>query len=310
MVIFPYYGIQYLLKDPRQRKLRYSDLGEYIDFMGTPVLCLIADTISFILCFAFLMCICLQAELPTDPFQFSMGYEYILWACVVGQIYTETIQLRKLGWKNYVTHFWNVVDILIIIILLTTAGIRIYTVSLSPGYDNPSEFPDSLQKHISIAWILYGILGFLQTIKFLSLTDANNVLGPLQLAMKSMIEDLLQILVLLIFVQFGFSVCIYVVMRQIPALYPDRNVDGADLGNIEYLFSDIWQTYATLFWALFGFIDFIQDMRMREEKTMAINLLFYLVFAAYLMMSAVLLLNMLIAMLTTTFERIQHQSGE
>ena len=264
-MIFPYYGIQYIMKDPRQRKLRYSDLGEYIDFMGTPVLCLIADTISFILCFSFLIKICLQDELPTEPMAFAMGYEYILWACIVGQIYTETIQLRKLGWKKYVTHFWNCIDVFIIFILIVAAGIRIYTIQLT-------EYQPLLT---SIAWILYGVLGFLQTIKFISLTDSSNVLGPLQLAMKSMIGDLTQIMVLLSAMLFGFSICIYVVMRQLPNIYGESVI-------VPRRFQNLSQTVATLFWSLFGFIDFLEDMREKEEsRSMEIYVFFYLVFAGW-----------------------------
>ena len=267
-MIFPYYGIQYLLKDPRQRKLRYSDLGEYIDFMATPVLCLIADTISFILCFAFLIKICLQDELPSRPLEFSMGYEYILWACVVGQIYTETIQLRKLGWKKYVTHFWNCIDILIIVTLVVAAGVRIYTL----------QFTVIRPLLTSATWILYGLLGFLQTIKFISLTDSSNVLGPLQLAMKSMIADLFQIMVLLGAMLFGFSLCIFVVMRQLPNIY--QEADNGNPVSVPWRFSSLAQTVATLFWSLFGFIDFLDEMRETEEsKAIEIYITFYLIFA-------------------------------
>ncbi|XP_063681304.1 transient receptor potential-gamma protein-like isoform X3 [Bolinopsis microptera] len=297
VLIFPFYGVQYLMKDPRQRKLRYSDLGEYIDFMGTPVLCLIADSISFILCFAFLLAICLQEELPTRSTQFEMFFEYILWSCIVGQIYTEFIQLRKLGWKNYLTHFWNQVDILIIVLLFATAGVRIYTINkIEPG----RELTEHDEFYQSIAWIMYGTLGFLQTIKFLSLTDSNNVIGPLQLAMKSMIGDLMQIMLLLIIILVAFSVTIMVLMKQIPHLYPGEEIPNN--------FKSLPNTIATLLWALFGFIDFIEKMRDDEDKKMGVYVIFYIIFTAYLLMSAVLLLNMLIAMLTTTFERIQHQS--
>ncbi|KAL5254037.1 hypothetical protein ACHWQZ_G013706 [Mnemiopsis leidyi] len=305
VLIFPFYGVQYLLKDPRQRKLRYSDLGEYIDFMGTPVLCLIADTISFILCFGFLLAICLQEELPVRSTQYEMFYEYILWSCIVGQIYTEFIQLRKLGWKNYVTHFWNQIDILIIFILFGTAGLRIatlYNIDSLPLVDGERDFTgaDQIKSQQSVAWVMYGVLGFLQTIKFLSLTDSNNVLGPLQLAMKSMIGDLMQIMLLLLTILVGFSVTIMVLMKQIPELYKGKEVPPN--------FQDLLSTIATLLWALFGFIDFIEEMRRNEGDMLGVYVAFYVIFAAYLFMSAVLLLNMLIAMLTTTFERIQHQS--
>ena len=277
-MIFPFYGIQYLMKDPRQRKLRYSDLGEYIDFMGTPVLCLIADTISFILCFAFLLTICLQEKLPTGSTQFEMFYEYILWSCIVGQIYTEFIQLRKLGWKNYVTHFWNQVDILIILLLFATAAVRIYTIC-NIDIDNGEE----LVQTQSIAWIMYGGLGFLQTIKFLSLTDSNNVLGPLQLAMKSMIVDLMQIMLLLLTILVGFSVTIMVLMKQIPSLYGTNTTAPSngteELPDSAKNFDGLFKTIATLLWALFGYIDFIENMRQEEDKRLGVYVAFYVIFA-------------------------------
>lgn len=276
VLIFPFYGVQYLLKDPRQRKLRYSDLGEYIDFMGTPVLCLIADTISFILCFGFLLAICLQEELPVRSTQYEMFYEYILWSCIVGQIYTEFIQLRKLGWKNYVTHFWNQIDILIIFILFGTAGLRIatlYNIDSLPLVDGERDFTgaDQIKSQQSVAWVMYGVLGFLQTIKFLSLTDSNNVLGPLQLAMKSMIGDLMQIMLLLLTILVGFSVTIMVLMKQIPELYKGKEVPPN--------FQDLLSTIATLLWALFGFIDFIEEMRRNEGDMLGVYVAFYVIFA-------------------------------
>ena len=268
VLIFPFYGIQYLMKDSRQRKLRYSDLGEYIDFMGTPVLCLIADTISFILCFAFLLAICLQEALPTRSTQYEMFYEYILWSCIVGQIYTEFIQLRKLGWKNYVTHFWNQLDIIIIVLLFATAGVRIYTVNkIEPGI----ALTEDDEFYQSFAWIMYGALGFLQTIKFLSLADSNNVIGPLQLAMKSMIGDLMQIMLLLLTILFAFSVVLMVLMKQIPHLYPGQEVPSN--------FANLMKTVYTLLWALFGFIDFIEKMRDDEDKVYGVYVIFYIILA-------------------------------
>jgi type III secretory pathway component EscU len=118
---------------------------------------------------------------------------------------------------------------------------------------------------------MYGVLGFLQTIKFLSLTDSNNVLGPLQLAMKSMIGDLMQIMLLLLTILVGFSVTIMVLMRQIPFLYEDEVVPPQ--------FESLFKTIATLLWALFGFIDFIEHMREVEDKVLGIYVAFYVVFA-------------------------------
>lgn len=124
---------------------------------------------------------------------------------------------------------------------------------------------------------MYGILGFLQTIKFLSLTDSHNVFGPLQLAMKSMIGDLMQIMLLLIFVIIGFSVGIMVLMKQIPNLYR-KSADDKTI-KIPAQFESLGKTIATLVWSLFGFIDFIEGMRAEEDKMLGIYVCFYLIFA-------------------------------
>ena len=289
VLIFPIYFFRYIRQDSRTRKLKYSDLGEYIDFMGTPVLCLIADTISFCICFCLLLKVCLAECLPLQALQFDMGYEYILWSCILGQIYTEVIQLRKLGWKNYATHFWNVLDMLIISLMCVAAGIRVYTIHLACGLpDNLLEMNCNrtmtldnkifwnlnldtsdeglygrIENYVGVAWMFYGFLGYLQTIKFISLTDSHNVLGPLQLAMKSMIEDLCQILVLLSGFVLSFSICITVTMSQIYRFY--RETQGISGQEIPQEFKNLEQTAMTHHWSLFGFIDFIDELRGERE---------------------------------------------
>lgn len=97
-------------------------------------------------------------------------------------------------------------------------------------------------KHQKIkSFVLLDISSYCQllTLSFLSITDASYILGPLQLAMKSMIKDLILILVMLIVVIFAFSLAIYVTFQQLPVLYgpgADIPVGFGDLGSTLRLF--------------------------------------------------------------------------
>ena len=89
--------------------------------------------------------------------------------------------------------------------------------------------------------------------------------------MKSMIKDLILILVMLVVVIFAFSLAIYVNFQQLPVIYGT----GTD---IPVGFSDLFQTISTLFWSLFGLIDFMLDIRAVEGGKEGIFVIFYITY--------------------------------
>ena len=286
VILFPYYGILYLNMG-KHRKLKYSYLGEYIEFMKTPLLCLIADTIAYFLCLTMLICICVTDELSLQYNHLYNGFEYVLWSCILGQTYTEAIQVRKLGWKKYFTHFWNLVDLTIIVITMVAIGFRMYSII---SYHNDQTLDKEKVNLQAISGLLYGVLCFVQTIKILSITDASYILGPLQLAMKSMMRDLVLIFILLTTVILSFSLAIFVTMQQIKRFYGDQSAIVTEKDNstkyttsenkgVPELFETFGQTLATLFWALFGFIDFVAEIRQQEKGKETVFIFFYILFA-------------------------------
>lgn len=66
-------------------------------------------------------------------------------------------------------------------------------------------------------------------------------------------------------------------------------------------------TFDILFFALFGLKE-LQDFRIEKAQPEWTQLLFKLVYAVYLLISIIVLINLLIAMMSDTYQRIQAQS--
>lgn len=149
------------------------------------------------------------------------------------------------------------------------------------------------------------VMSFLRPICF---TVMSRHVGPMQISLGGMMFDICKFLLIFSFVWFAFSLG----MNQ---LYSSYSYDARTLcesqndpiANCKQPFDTIPNTMMTLFWALFGLPDLdILDLKaVRQDFTETVGLLLY---AAYHVIAIVVLLNVLIAMMSSTYTRIEEDA--
>ncbi|XP_030853015.1 short transient receptor potential channel 5-like [Strongylocentrotus purpuratus] len=149
------------------------------------------------------------------------------------------------------------------------------------------------------------VLSFLRPICY---TVMNRHVGPMQISLGNMMFDICKFLLIFCFVWFAFSLG----MNQLYGYYSYITRVICDTNNpmeehCKQPFETVQYTMSTLFWALFGLPEMnIVDIRgVDHEFTETVGLMLY---AAYHVIAIVVLLNVLIAMMSNTYTRIEDDS--
>ncbi|XP_061190896.1 transient receptor potential cation channel subfamily M member 8-like [Saccostrea echinata] len=200
--------------------------------------------------------------------------------------------------KRYLYDFWNVVDLLSYALLITALFVRHF---------HPSET-------FTIARRMFSLSLLVMYLRFLEVFLIHRRMGPTLIMIKEMLKDLFSFLFLAMFVVFGVGIYYHA------NLWPDHQTiwDG-DWTNWR-----IWTIIYYPYWQLYGesFSEFLQgedlsdctnitsvweadpsiDRCPQEDWTVLAISAFYMLF------SNLLLVNLVIAMFSYTFERVQNNA--
>ncbi|XP_055644880.1 serine/threonine-protein phosphatase 6 regulatory ankyrin repeat subunit B isoform X8 [Toxorhynchites rutilus septentrionalis] len=153
------------------------------------------------------------------------------------------------------------------------------------------------------------LLACVQILDFLSF---HHLFGPWAIIIGDLLKDLARFLAVLAIFVFGFSMHIVALNQSFQDLTPDQVKRLPILTRNKELFSDVPMTpiiaFERLFFAVFGQTspdDINSQKSSRPEWT---ENLFKIVFGVYMLVSVVVLINLLIAMMSDTYQRIQAQS--
>ncbi|OQV12783.1 Ankyrin-3 [Hypsibius exemplaris] len=151
---------------------------------------------------------------------------------------------------------------------------------------------------------ILGLVDFFACIQIISFLSFHYMFGPFAIIIRDVIKDLLRFLVILILFMVGFTFCL-------SALYEDviKPPDGFEHenGSILDMALDPLESFKTLYFALFGLVDAGDLLPSKYGPAFAYTLI-TLLYAIYLMVTMVVLINLLIAMLSDTYQRIQARS--
>ncbi|XP_038063933.1 short transient receptor potential channel 4-like isoform X2 [Patiria miniata] len=152
-----------------------------------------------------------------------------------------------------------------------------------------------------IAEGLFAIAKVLSFLRPISLTVMNRHVGPMQISLGGMMFDITKFMLIFLFVLFAFSLG----MNQLYGYYAAEYRTQCD--NCRMYFSSLPETMATLFWALFGLPDLeILDLKgVSHTFTEGVGTGLY---AAYHIIAIVVLMNVLIAMMSNTYTRIEEDA--
>ncbi|KAG1952011.1 short transient receptor potential channel 2 [Pimephales promelas] len=223
---------------------------------------------------------------------------HMIW--VAGFFWFECKEVWLEGLKSYFLDLWNILDMMVLSMYLASFTLRILimlkghflcqdssTQELCDYFTNTVREDWKQEDPQLIAETLFAVTSMLSFTRLAYILPAHESLGTLQISMGRMIDDMMRFMFILMIIGTAF-------LCGINNVYVPY-VASAHLGR----FND---TFNFLFWTMFGMAN--QEYVDMHEYALAefVGRIFYGVFT---LLIVIVLLNMLIAMISNSFQRIE-----
>ncbi|KAL7030847.1 hypothetical protein ACKWTF_006807 [Chironomus riparius] len=241
---------------------------------------------------------------------------------IVSLIWGEIRSLYSEGLMDYISDLWNIVDFISNSFYVAWISLRLtswYTVhrdanaGLNPWYPREEWSPYDPMLLSEGAFAAGMIFSFLKLVHIFSI---NPHLGPLQVSLGRMIIDIIKFFFIYTLVLFAFGCGLNQLMwyyadleknkcYHLPSGLPDFDNNEKACG-IWRRFANLFETSQSLFWASFGLVDLMAfDLTGIKSFTRFWALL---MFGSYSVINIIVLLNMLIAMMSNSYQIISERS--
>ncbi|XP_053559587.1 short transient receptor potential channel 3 [Bombina bombina] len=244
--------------------------------------------------------------------------EMLIMIWVVGMMWSECKELWLEGPREYILQLWNVLDfgMLSIFIAAFTARLLAFLqatkaqqyvdkyiqesdlslVTLPPEieyftYARDKWLPSDPQ---IISEGLYAIAVVLSFSRIAYILPANESFGPLQISLGRTVKDIFKFMVLFIMVFLAFMIGMFILYSY----YLGAKVNSA--------FTTVEESFKTLFWSIFGLSEVTSVVLKYDHKF--IENIGYVLYGIYNVTMVVVLLNMLIAMINSSYQEIEDDS--
>ncbi|XP_043543760.1 transient receptor potential cation channel, subfamily N, member 1 [Chiloscyllium plagiosum] len=146
-------------------------------------------------------------------------------------------------------------------------------------------------------------------VQFLEFLTFHHLFGPWAVIIRDLMKDLARFAVILALFHVAFTMQLSAVYQPVyPALLGSPSArNGTDSGGNSYDVQDPLDITVLLFFALFGMVDPDTLPPLHRTPTFT-QFIVRFVFGMYLVMTLIVLINLLIAMMSDTYQRIQAQS--
>lgn len=260
--------------------------------------------------------------------------EWMILAYVAGLIWIEIKQLWDEGAEEYVHDMWNILDFVTNSLYIATLTLRVIAYlqvkkELEIGAIETATLPrkdwDPYDPNL-IAEALFATANIFSCLKLVYIFTANPHLGPLQISLGRMIMDILKFAVLYLLVLFSFACGLnhlhwyYAALRaeqcqaqtegHIEGFYTAQNIYASkDPCDRKYKsFANLFEIIQSLYWAIYGLVD-LEHAELEEPHEFT-EFIGKLMFGSYSWIGFVVLLNLLIAMMSNSYQNISSQADE
>ncbi|KAL6471487.1 hypothetical protein MHYP_G00201370 [Metynnis hypsauchen] len=226
---------------------------------------------------------------------------HMIW--VVGFFWFECKEVWIEGLRTYLLDWWNILDMLVLSMYLASFTLRILIVL--KGYflcQDPSAkdlcdyFTNTARENWRqedpqlIAEVLFAVTSMLSFTRLAYILPAHESLGTLQISIGKMIDDMMRFLFILMIIGTAF-------LCGINNIYVPY-VMSPHLGRLN-------ETFSFLFWTMFG--ESKQDYVDLSDYVLA-GFVGTALYGIYTLIIVIVLLNMLIAMITNSFQKIENDA--
>ncbi|XP_056328875.1 short transient receptor potential channel 7b [Danio aesculapii] len=249
--------------------------------------------------------------------QFSWT-ELLIMKWVLGMIWSECKEIWVDGPREYVMHLWNVLDfgMLSIFVASFTARLmaflkaskaQLYVDLHVPNHDISNASLPADVAYFTYArnrWRpsdpqiisegLYAIAVVLSFSRIAYILPANESFGPLQISLGRTVKDIFKFMVIFIMVFVAFMIGMF----NLYSYYLGAKYNPA--------FTTVEESFKTLFWSIFGLSEVISVVLKYDHKF--IENIGYVLYGVYNVTMVVVLLNMLIAMINSSYQEIEEDA--
>ncbi|KAG7304766.1 hypothetical protein JYU34_010121 [Plutella xylostella] len=248
--------------------------------------------------------------------------EFTVIIYIASLIWAEIRSLWTGGIMEYISDLWNIVDFITNMFYIAWISLRIsswyivqrdYKNGLDPWY--PRERWDSFDPMLLSegAFAAGMIFSYLKLVHIFSI---NPHLGPLQVSLGRMILDIIKFFFVYMLVLFAFGCGLNQLMWYYAELEKNKcyhTANGLPDFDTQERACSIWRRYAnlfetsqSLFWASFGLVD-LTTFELTGIKSFT-RFWALLTFGSYSVINIIVLLNMLIAMMSNSYQIISERS--
>uniref|UniRef100_A0A5S6QHN1 Ion_trans domain-containing protein n=1 Tax=Trichuris muris TaxID=70415 RepID=A0A5S6QHN1_TRIMR len=227
----------------------------------------------------------------------------VIW--VIGMAWSEVKQIWEEGFTKYVNQWWNWLDFIMLSLYLSTFALRLVAYFMvSTGRYEPAFLVRTYWKAdepVLISECLFAVANVFSFARIIYLFQMNPSLGPLQISLGCMLVDIAKFFFIFTLILSSFAIGLV----QLYWYYATERHVCNKLGYCDEsasAFTSISDSYTTLLWSLFGITNTkTTDVEEHHEITQWTGRALYI---AYHVTSIIVLLNMLIAMMSHSFQRI------
>ncbi|XP_052431196.1 short transient receptor potential channel 3 isoform X1 [Carassius gibelio] len=246
--------------------------------------------------------------------QFSWT-EILIMVWVAGMMWSECKELWTEGPREYIMQLWNLLDFGMLSIFIASFTARFFAflqaMKAQEYVDEKIHAPDLSMvtlppdiKYFTYArdkWVpsdpqlisegLYAIAVVLSFSRIAYILPANESFGPLQISLGRTVKDIFKFMVLFIMVFLAFMIGMFILYSY----YLGAKVNPA--------FTTVEESFKTLFWSIFGLSEVSSVVLKYDHKF--IENIGYVLYGIYNVTMVVVLLNMLIAMINSSYQEIE-----
>ncbi|XP_058653471.1 short transient receptor potential channel 3 isoform X1 [Onychostoma macrolepis] len=241
--------------------------------------------------------------------------EILIMIWVAGMMWSECKELWTEGPREYIMQLWNVLDFGMLSIFIAAFTARFFAflqaMKAQEYVDENIHVPDLSMvtlppdiKYFTYArdkWLpsdpqlisegLYAIAVVLSFSRIAYILPANESFGPLQISLGRTVKDIFKFMVLFIMVFLAFMIGMFILYSY----YLGAKVNPA--------FTTVEESFKTLFWSIFGLSEVSSVVLKYDHKF--IENIGYVLYGIYNVTMVVVLLNMLIAMINSSYQEIE-----
>ncbi|OAF71995.1 Transient receptor protein 2 [Intoshia linei] len=254
-----------------------------------------------------------------------LEWTILLW--VLGLMFSEFLHLWSRGAKEYMTDMWNMLDFVTLSLYVATFTLKIisyYQVEYEKSKQLqaafiPRELWDAFDPDL-ISEGLFSVANIFSCLKLVSIFTINPHLGPLQISLGRMIYDILRFMCIAVLVVFSYACGV----NQLYWYYADRRSIDCDACTFNCLqdgvqckddecdglcnkaLSNLFEILQSLYFVVYALID-VRRFEIKEPHDFT-QFIGKLMFGTYSAIIIIVLLNMLIAMLSNSFQKISNDA--